>query len=305
MKKRHLLGIRDLSRNEIERFIETAKGFKDVLKRDIKKVPALRGKTVINLFFEPSTRTKTSFEIAEKRLSMDVLNFSVPASSVVKGESLYDTIKTIEAYGVDFIVIRHSSSGVPHFVANNINASVINAGDGINEHPTQALLDAFSIKENKGSLEGLTITIVGDIYHSRVAKSNIYLLSKFNNRIRLIAPPTLIPDIKGFDVEIFSDMDKGLAGADIVMMLRIQLERQGSAFFPSIQEYFKFWGLDKRRLSLAKKDAIVMHPGPMNRGVEISSDVADSPQSVILEQVTNGLAVRMAVMYLLSGGVDS
>jgi len=304
MKKRHLLGIRDLSRNEIERFIETAKGFKDVLKRDIKKVPALRGKTVINLFFEPSTRTKTSFEIAEKRLSMDVLNFSVPASSVVKGESLYDTIKTIEAYGVDFIVIRHSSSGVPHFVANNINASVINAGDGINEHPTQALLDAFSIQENKGSLEGLTITIVGDIYHSRVAKSNIYLLSKFNNRIRLIAPPTLIPDIKGFDVEIFSDMDEGLAGADIVMMLRIQLERQGSAFFPSIQEYFKFWGLDKRRLSLAKKDAIVMHPGPMNRGVEISSDVADSPQSVILEQVTNGLAVRMAVMYLLSGGVQ-
>jgi aspartate carbamoyltransferase catalytic subunit len=304
MKKRHLLGTRDLSRNEIERVIETAKGFKDVLKRDIKKVPALRGKTVINLFFEPSTRTKTSFEIAEKRLSMDVLNFSVPASSVVKGESLYDTIKTIEAYGVDFIVIRHSSSGVPHFVANNINASVINAGDGINEHPTQALLDAFSIQENKGSLEGLTIAIVGDIYHSRVAKSNIYLLSKFNNRIRLIAPPTLIPDIKGYDVEIFSDMDKGLAGTDIVMMLRIQLERQGSAFFPSIQEYFKFWGLDKRRLSLAKKDAIVMHPGPMNRGVEISSDVADSPQSVILEQVTNGLAVRMAVMYLLSGGVQ-
>lgn len=302
MKKRHLLGISDLSRNDIERFIETAKGFKDVLKRDIKKVPALRGKTVINLFFEPSTRTKTSFEIAEKRLSMDVLNFSVPASSVVKGESLYDTIKTIEAYGVDFIVIRHSSSGVPHFVAENINASVINAGDGINEHPTQALLDAFSILEIKKTLEGLTIAIVGDIYHSRVAKSNIYLLSKFNNRIRLIAPPTLIPVLKGYEVEIFSDMDKGLADADVIMMLRIQLERQGSAFFPSIQEYFNFWGLDQKRLCLAKKDSIVMHPGPLNRGVEISSDVADSPQSVILEQVTNGLAVRMAVMYLLSGG---
>lgn len=301
MKKRHLLSIRDLSRNDIELFLETAKGFKDVLKRDIKKVPALRGKTVINLFFEPSTRTKTSFEIAEKRLSMDVLNFSVPTSSVVKGESLYDTIKTIEAYGVDFIVIRHSSSGAPHFVAEKINASVINAGDGINEHPTQALLDALSIEENKGVLEGLTIAIVGDIYHSRVAKSNIYLLSQFNNRIRLIAPPTLIPDISGYDVEVFSDMDKGLDGVDVIMMLRIQLERQGSAFFPSTQEYFNFWGLDRRRLSLAKEDAIVMHPGPMNRGVEISSEVADSSQSVILEQVTNGLAVRMAVMYLLSG----
>lgn len=304
MKKKHLLSIKDLSKNDIQHFLDTAKGFKEVLKRDIKKVPALRGKTVINLFFEPSTRTKTSFEIAEKRLSMDVLNFSVPSSSVVKGESLYDTIKTIEAYGVDFIVIRHSSSGVPHFVANNIDASVINAGDGINEHPTQALLDALSIEENKGVLEGLTIAIVGDIYHSRVAKSNIYLLSKFNNSIRLIAPPTLVPDIKGYEVEVLSDMDRGLVGADVIMMLRIQLERQGSAFFPSIQEYFNFWGLDRRRLSLAKDDAIVMHPGPMNRGVEISSDVADSSQSVILEQVTNGLAIRMAVMYLLSGGSE-
>lgn len=302
MKDRHLLGIRDLSREEIEQCIETAKGFKDVLRRDIKKVPALRGKTVINLFFEPSTRTKTSFEIAEKRLSMDVLNFSVPTSSVVKGESLYDTIKTIEAYGVDYIVVRHSSSGVPKFFADNINASVINAGDGINEHPTQALLDAFSILEKKGTLEGLNIAIIGDIYHSRVAKSDIYLLSKFNNRIRLIGPPTLIPEIKNDNIEIFSDMDKGLVDADVIMMLRIQLERQGKGFFPSIEEYFKFWGLDKRRLQLAKQDAIVMHPGPMNRGVEISSDVADCPQSVILEQVTNGLAVRMAVMYLLSGG---
>ncbi len=301
MKDRHLLGIRDLSKQDIELCLETAKGFKDVLRRDIKKVPALRGKTVINLFFEPSTRTKTSFEITEKRLSMDVLNFSVPSSSVVKGESLLDTIKTIEAYGVDFIVIRHSSSGVPHFVANNINASVINAGDGINEHPTQALLDAFSILEKKGSLEGLDIAIVGDIFHSRVAKSNIYLLSKFNNRIRLIGPPTLIPEIKNYNIETFSDMDKGIKGVDVIMMLRIQLERQGKGFFPTIQEYFKYWGLDKKRLAIAKDDAIVMHPGPMNRGVEISSDVADCPQSVILDQVTNGLAVRMAIMYLLSG----
>ncbi len=300
--KEHLLGIRDLSREEIEYCIETAKGFKDVLKRDIKKVPALRGKTVINLFFEPSTRTKTSFEIAEKRLSMDVLNFSVPTSSVVKGESLYDTIKTIEAYGVDYIVIRHSSSGVPKFFADNINVSVINAGDGINEHPTQALLDAFSILEKKGTLEGLNIAIIGDIYHSRVAKSNIYLLSKFNNTIRLIGPPTLTPEFKNFNIEIFKDMDKGLKDADVIMMLRIQLERQGRGFFPSTDEYFKFWGLDKKRLQLAKKDAIVMHPGPMNRGVEISSDVADSSQSIILEQVTNGLAVRMAVMYLLGSG---
>ncbi len=304
MKNRHLLGIRDLSNSEIWQFIETAKGFKDVLKRDIKKVPALRGKTVINLFFEPSTRTKTSFEIAEKRLSMDVLNFSISASSVVKGESLYDTIKTIEAYGIDFIVIRHSSSGVPHFLSNNINASVINAGDGINEHPTQALLDAFSIYEKKGALDGLTIAIIGDIYHSRVAKSNIYLLSKFDNRIRLIAPPSLIPDIKSDKIEIFSDMDKGIIGADVIMMLRIQLERQGKGFFPSMQEYYKYWGLDKKRLSLAKDDAIVMHPGPMNRGVEISSDVADCSQSLVLEQVTNGLAIRMAVMYLLSGRAE-
>ncbi|MEW6738763.1 MAG: aspartate carbamoyltransferase catalytic subunit [Nitrospirota bacterium] len=296
-----LLGIKELSRDDIELILNTASSFKDVLRRDIKKVPALRGKTVVNLFFEPSTRTRTSFELAEKRLSTDVLNFSVPTSSVVKGESLFDTIKTIEAYGVDFIVMRHSSSGASHFIARNVNASVINAGDGINEHPTQALLDAFSIIEKKGSLEGLKIAIVGDILHSRVAKSNIYLLSKFGADIRLIGPPTLIPDMTGHDVEVFYEMDEGLKDTDVIMMLRIQMERQGKGFFPSTLEYFKNWGLDMRRLKLAKKDAIVMHPGPMNRGIEISSDVADSKQSIILEQVTNGLAVRMAVMYLLSG----
>ena len=295
-----LVGIKDISREDIELILSTASSFKDVLKRDIKKVPTLRGKTTVNLFFEPSTRTKTSFELAEKRLSTDVLNFSVPTSSVVKGESLYDTVKTIEAYGVDFIVIRHSSSGAPHFIARNVHTSVINAGDGINEHPTQALLDAFTIIEKKGSLQGLTIAIVGDVFHSRVAKSDVYLLSKFGARIRLIGPPTLVPEMKGYNVEVLSDMDEGLKDADVVMMLRIQMERQGRGFFPTTQEYFRYWGLDMKRLKRAKKDALVMHPGPMNRGIEISSEVADSSQSVILDQVTNGIAVRMAVMYLLS-----
>lgn len=296
-----LVGIKEISREDIELVLNTASSFKDVLKRDIKKVPALRGKTVVNLFFEPSTRTRTSFELAEKRLSTDVLNFSVPTSSVVKGESLFDTVKTIEAYGVDFIVIRHSSSGVPHFIAKNVDASVINAGDGINEHPTQALLDAFSMIEKKKKLDGLRIAIIGDILHSRVAKSNIYLLSKFGTNVRLIGPPTLIPEMSDYNVEVFYDMDEGLKDADVIMMLRIQMERQGKGFFPSTLEYFKNWGLDMQRLKLAKKDAIVMHPGPMNRGIEISSEVADSGQSIILEQVINGIAVRMAVLYLLSG----
>ncbi|MCL4457574.1 MAG: aspartate carbamoyltransferase catalytic subunit [Nitrospirae bacterium] len=296
-----LVGIKELDRDDIERILDTAASFKDVLKRDIKKVPALRGKTVVNLFFEPSTRTKTSFELAEKRLSTDVLNFSVPTSSVVKGESLLDTVRTIEAYGVDFIVIRHSSSGVPHFIARNVKASVINAGDGINEHPTQALLDAFSIVEKKGGLNGLKVAIVGDITHSRVAKSNIYLLSKFGAHIRLVGPPTLIPDMADHGVEVFYSMEDGLKNVDVIMMLRIQMERQGKGFFPSTLEYFRNWGLDTQRLKLADKDAIVMHPGPMNRGIEISSDVADSGQSIILDQVTNGIAVRMAVMYLLGG----
>jgi len=303
-----LVGIKDISREDVDLILSTASSFKDVLKRDIKKVPTLRGKTTVNLFFEPSTRTKTSFELAEKRLSTDVLNFSVPTSSVVKGESLYDTVKTIEAYGVDFIVIRHSSSGAPHFIARNVNASVINAGDGINEHPTQALLDAFTIIEKRGSLLGLTIAIVGDVFHSRVAKSNIYLLSKFDAEIRLIGPPTLMPDFelnsslvtRHPSLSVYYGMDEGLKDADVVMMLRIQTERQGRGFFPSTQEYFRYWGLDMKRLKRAKKDALVMHPGPMNRGIEISSDVADSSQSVILDQVTNGIAVRMAVMYLLS-----
>ncbi|MDI6800904.1 MAG: aspartate carbamoyltransferase catalytic subunit [Thermodesulfovibrionales bacterium] len=296
-----LVGIKEIEKSDIERILNTASSFKDVLKRDIKKVPALRGKTVVNLFFEPSTRTKTSFELAEKRMSMDVLNFSVPTSSVVKGESLLDTVRTIEAYGVDFIVIRHSSSGAPHFIARNVNASVISGGDGINEHPTQALLDAFSIIEKKGRLEGLKIAIVGDILHSRVAKSNIYCLAKLGAKVRLIGPPTLIPMDLPEGVTVFHDMDEGIKDTDVIMMLRIQMERQGKGFFPSTGEYSMLYGLNINRLGLAKKDAIVMHPGPMNRGIEISSEVADCQQSVILEQVTNGIAVRMAVMYLLSG----
>ncbi len=300
-----LVGIKEISREDIELILNTASSFRDILRRDIKKVPTLRGKTVVNLFFEPSTRTKTSFELAEKRLSTDVLNFSVPTSSVVKGESLFDTIKTIEAYGVDYIVIRHASSGATHFIANNVNASVINAGDGINEHPTQALLDAFTIIEKKERLEGLNVAIVGDIIHSRVAKSNIYCLTKAGAKVRLIAPPTLIPPYVPEGVDVFYSMEDGLRDVDVIMMLRIQMERQGKGFFPTTGEYFRLWGLTMERLKLAKNDAIVMHPGPMNRGIEIASDVADCGQSVVLEQVTNGIAVRMAVLYLLGGSREN
>ncbi|GBD99677.1 aspartate carbamoyltransferase [bacterium BMS3Abin07] len=296
-----LLGIKGLSRKQIYLVLDTAAGFKDVLKRDIKKVPALRGKTVFNLFFEPSTRTRTSFELAAKRLSTDVINFSVPTSSFVKGESLLDTIRTIESYGVDYIVIRHSSSGVPHFIARHSHASVVNAGDGINEHPTQALLDAFTIKEKKGYFEGLKIAIVGDILHSRVAKSNIYCLRELGAELRIVAPPTFVPHgIDSFGVEVYFDADKGLKDVDVIMMLRIQNERQEGGFLPSSDEYSRFWGLTEERLARASQGAVVMHPGPMNRGVEIMSEVADSTSSVILEQVTNGVAVRMAVLYLLN-----
>ncbi|NOY65424.1 MAG: aspartate carbamoyltransferase catalytic subunit [Nitrospirae bacterium] len=300
METRHLLSIKDLSREDIILILDTANGFRDVLKRDIKKVPTLRGKTVVNLFYEPSTRTRTSFELAAKRLSTDVINFSVTTSSVVKGESLIDTAKTIQALGADFVVVRHSSSGVPHLLSEQIDASIINAGDGINEHPTQALLDAFTIRNKKGHLEGLKVAIVGDILHSRVAKSNIPCLKRLGAEIRLIGPPTLVPE--GFStegVEIYYSMEEGLKDVDVIMMLRIQLERQDKGFFPTVDEYFRLWGLTEERLLLAKEDAIVMHPGPMNRGVEIDSLVADSERAVILDQVTNGIAVRMAVLYLL------
>ncbi|MDI1472225.1 Aspartate carbamoyltransferase [Thermodesulfovibrio sp. N1] len=295
-----LIGIKELSRQDIEEILNTAKAFKEVLGRDIKKVPTLRGKTAINLFFEPSTRTRTSFELAEKRLSLDVLNFSVSTSSVVKGETLYDTLKTIEAYNVDYIVIRHSSSGSAKFVAKHTPASVINAGDGTNEHPTQALLDAFSILEVKGRLDGLKIAIVGDIIHSRVARSNLYLLSKFDTEIRFVGPPTLLPVETPENVKIFYDLKEGLKDVDVVMLLRIQLERQSAAFIPSLKEYFYIWGMKKEVFSHLKDDTIIMHPGPMNRGVEIATEVADSSRSIILRQVTNGIATRMAVIYLLT-----
>jgi aspartate carbamoyltransferase catalytic subunit len=302
LKSKDLVGIKELDTADIELILDTAAGFKDVLGRDIKKVPALRGKTAVNLFYEPSTRTRTSFELAAKRLSTDVVNFSVTTSSVVKGESLRDTALTIQALGADFIVIRHSYSGAAHFLASKLSSSVINAGDGTNEHPTQALLDLFTILEKKHRIEGLEVAIVGDILHSRVAKSNIYALGKLGARVRLIGPPTLVPSFfKDAGVDIFTDMNEGLKDADIIMMLRIQMERQGKGFFPTREEYFRNWGLTTERLSKAKRNVVVMHPGPMNRGVEISSDVADGRKSVILEQVTNGLAVRMAVLYLLAG----
>lgn len=302
LRNKDLLGIKELSAEEIVLVLDTAAGFRDIISRDIKKVPTLRGKTTVNLFFEPSTRTRTSFELAAKRLSTDVINFSVPTSSVVKGESLIDTAMTVQALGADFIIIRHSSSGVPHLLSSKLKASIINAGDGINEHPTQALLDAFTIKENKSDFKNLKVAIIGDIAHSRVAKSNIYSLTKLGAKVRLIGPPTLIPkDIEKLGVEVFHIMEEGLQDVDVIMMLRIQMERQDKGYFPTTEEYVKNWCLTSKRLSFAKKDAIVMHPGPMNRGIEITSEVADGPRSVILEQVTNGIAIRMAVMYLLTG----
>ncbi|NJD55068.1 MAG: aspartate carbamoyltransferase catalytic subunit [Nitrospirae bacterium] len=302
LRSKDLISIKDISADEIGHILETAAGFKDVLGRDIKKVPALRGKTTVNLFYEPSTRTRTSFEVAAKRLSTDVINIATSTSSVVKGETLLDTAKTVLALGADIVVIRHKCSGTPHFLARNIDASVVNAGDGTNEHPTQALLDLFTMKEHKGGIQGLEVAIVGDILHSRVAKSNIYALTKLGAKVRLIGPPTFVPDcLKGLGVDLYTDMNAGLEGVDVIMMLRIQLERQGKGFFPSTQEYFRNWGLTAARVSRAKKDAIIMHPGPMNRGIEIASEVADSSRSVILDQVTNGIAVRMAVLYLVSG----
>jgi aspartate carbamoyltransferase catalytic subunit len=301
-KSKDLLGIKELSPEEINLILDTTLGFKDVLSRDIKKVPPLRGKTVVSLFFEPSTRTRTSFALAAKRLSADVVNFSVTSSSVLKGESLIDTAYTIQSLGADFVVIRHSSSGAPHFLSKILNISIINAGDGANEHPTQALLDLFTIRTHKKKIKGLTVAIIGDIAHSRVAKSNIYGLSKLGAKVRVICPPTLKPaGIDNLGVEVFDSVEKGIKNADVVMALRLQLERQSKGFLPSLEEYFNLYGLTTERLNLAKDDAIVMHPGPMNRGVEIESEVADGPRSVILEQVTNGIAIRMAVLYLLAG----
>lgn len=333
LNRKDILDIESLSPDEIRLILETSESFKEVLSRDIKKVPTLRGKTVINLFFEASTRTRTSFEIAAKRLSADTINISASASSVQKGETLSDTVKNIEAMNSDVIIIRHPASGAPHFIAKRLNASVINAGDGSHEHPSQALLDMLTIREKTGKIEGLKVAIIGDIAHSRVARSNIHGLTKMGARVSLYGPKTLMP--KGIEkiaecgsnspasrhplftkehpsgykgvggscgLQVADSMEEALNDADVIMMLRIQLERQGQSLFPSVREYSRFFGLNGRNIALAKKDAIIMHPGPMNRGVEISSEVADGQRSVILDQVNNGIAVRMAILYLLAGG---
>ena len=302
LKRKDLLGIQELSVDEINLILETADSFKEVSGRNIKKVPTLRGKTVVNLFFEPSTRTRTSFELAAKRLSADVINFTTSTSSMVKGETLLDTASNIQAMRADFIVLRHPAAGAPTILARALQASVINAGDGGHEHPTQALLDLFTLREKKREFHGLRIAIVGDIAHSRVARSAIYALTKLGAKIHVAGPPTMIPrDIERLGVRVFYNLDEALKGMDVIMMLRLQLERQGIALFPSIREYATYYGLTPERVQLAAPDVLVMHPGPINRGVEISPEVADSASSVILDQVTNGVAVRMAVLYLLSG----
>ena len=301
LKSKHLLGIKDLSIEEIELIFDTTKMFKEVLSRPIKKVPSLRHLTIANIFFENSTRTKLSFELAEKRLSADIINVSSSLSSVIKGESLLDTINNILVMKVDMIVMRHPSAGAPHFISNKINASIINAGDGTHEHPTQALLDSFSIKEKLGNLKGKKIAIIGDILHSRVAISNIYSLQKLGAEVMLCGPKTLMPKfISEFGVIIENDIKKALKWCDVANVLRIQLERQEVKYFPSLREYSLYFGINKKLLDKINKDIIIMHPGPINRGIEISSDVADSKNSIILDQVENGVAIRMAVMYLLS-----
>jgi len=300
--RKDLLGIAELSAEEIRAILDTAESFREVAERPIKKVPTLRGKTVVNLFFETSTRTRSSFEIAEKRLSADGLNFSASSSSLSKGESLVDTALNLQAMAPDLIVIRHAYPGAPHMLARRLAAGVINAGDGAHEHPTQALLDAFTIRQHKGGIEGLEVAIVGDIEHSRVVRSNIHLLTKLGARVTVAGPRTLMPPaLETLGVEVAHSLEEAIEGKDVIMMLRIQLERQGRMAFPSTREYFNLFGLTAERLRRAKEDVIVMHPGPMNRGVEIASEVADGPFSVILEQVANGVAVRMAVLYLLSG----
>ena len=303
--RKHLLGIRELEASEITHLLDTAESFRDVSKREVKKVPALRGRTVINLFFEPSTRTRTSFEIAAKRLSADAINISVSTSSVSKGETLLDTARNLEAMSPDCIVVRHSMSGAPHHLARMGNAPIVNAGDGAHEHPTQALLDALTIREYKGRIEGVKVAIIGDALHSRVARSNVHLLTKLNASVSIAGPGTLVPDefaeLVDNGLRVERRIEDAIDGADVVMILRIQRERQHEAFFPSMREYAVHYGLHLDHLQRAAPDAIVMHPGPMNRGIEVSSEIADSSRSLILDQVTNGVAVRMAVLYLLAG----
>jgi len=301
--RKHLLDIESLSADEINTVLDTARAFKAVGERAIKKVPALRGKTVVNLFIEPSTRTRISFELAAMRLTADVINFTAEASSLKKGETLKDTARNLEALNADIFIIRHSATGAPHFLSRFLKGSVVNAGDGAHEHPTQALLDVFTIREKRGSLQGLNVTILGDILYSRVARSNIWALTKLGAKVTLCGPSTLVPKIfEKMGCRVTYNVDEAIADADIINLLRIQHERQRKTMFPSIGEYTSLFGLNKARLAQLKPDTIIMHPGPINRGVEIDSEIADSIRSVILEQVTNGLAVRMAVLFLVAGG---
>lgn len=305
LRQQHLLGIAELDPDEILLVLDTAEAMKEVGQRAIKKVPTLRGRTVVNLFFEPSTRTRTSFEIAEKRLSADTLNVAIATSSVVKGETLVDTALNIEAMAPSMIVLRHSSSGAAHLLARICRAAIINAGDGMHEHPTQALLDAFTIRERKGRIAGLKVAIVGDLLHSRVLRSNVLLLTKLGAEVWACGPATLVPPgLERMGVRVTTKVDEAVEDADVVMMLRIQLERMQGGYFPSLREYFTTFGMTEARLTRARPDVIIMHPGPINRGVEIASEVADGPFSVILDQVANGVAVRMAVLYLLAGGAE-
>ncbi len=302
-KRKDLLGIRNLEAEEIELVLDTAVSMKEIASRDIKKVPTLRGKTIINLFYEPSTRTRTSFEIAGKWLSADVINISTSSSSVVKGESLKDTGLTLQSMHPDVVVIRHPVAGAPKILADLLRASIINAGDGAHEHPTQALLDLFTVREKRGQLQGLKVAIVGDILHSRVARSNIFAMQKLGMEVRVCGPPTLLPrHVEGLGVQKFIAIERAIADVDVIMMLRIQRERMGAGLFPTLREYSKLFGLNLDRLKMARPDVLIMHPGPINRGVEIAPEVADGPFSLILDQVENGLAIRMALLYLLAGG---
>lgn len=303
LSTKHLLGIKDLTRDDIQLILTTAEQFKEVLQRPVKKVPSLRDVTIVNLFYENSTRTRMSFELAERRLSADVLNFAATTSSAAKGETLLDTVNNILSMKVDMVVMRHSASGAPHFLAKHIPAAIVNAGDGINEHPTQALLDAFSMKEKLGRLEGLKVAIIGDIMHSRVALSNMYLLRKMGAEITIAGPPTLIPKYieEALDVRVEYNLKKALQWCDVANVLRIQLERQNQPLFSSLREYNLAYGINRRLLESLDKEIVIMHPGPINRGVELDSDVADGPFSIVLNQVENGVAVRMAVLYLLAG----
>jgi aspartate carbamoyltransferase catalytic subunit len=305
LSQKHLLGIKDITREDIELIFETADNFKEVINRPIKKVPSLRDVTIANIFFENSTRTRLSFELAEKRLSADVVNFSASTSSVKKGETLLDTVNNILAMKVDMVVMRHASPGAPYYLAKNIKANIVNAGDGTHEHPTQALLDAFSIREKLGSVTGKKIAIIGDILHSRVALSNIFALQKLGAKVMVCGPPTLLPKFIGhLGVQVEFDVNKALQWCDVANVLRIQLERQQIKYFPSLREYSLYYGINRKMLENLKKQIIIMHPGPINRGVELTSDAADSQHSIILDQVENGVAVRMAVLYLLAGATS-